>query len=305
MKNELETLFEKGKNIHLSQKEKSDMKASLISYAQNHPIRSIESALPWYMYFQSHIAVTAFTLLVFMTGGSSVVAEKSFPGDALYGVKTGVNEQVLGLFAVSSQSKAQWQVTLADRRLQEVEHVALNQNNAEETKNALIAQIDQHIKSATEQSEQDTESEASDIQNINDIRPDTATQKKSSEIETVEAPALFMATMAVSSEPTPSSPVRATEIVLDEVDTGEKKIVDAFEKVQSAQEKVRQVIESKESKKVKIQAEIELVKARRTFFELKDRENKQTLVDISKIVDQEIQYLETLSESIIETGDRE
>jgi len=302
MNNELETLFKKGKNVHLSKTEKSDMKASLISYARNHPMRTIESVLPWYMYFQSHIAVTAFTLLVFMTGGSYVVAEKSFPGDALYGVKKGVNEQVLGLFAVSSQSKAQWQLTLADRRLQEVEHVALTQNDAEQTKNELIAQIDQHIKSAKEQS---GEPEVVDTQNAHDVRSDNAILKKSPEIETSEAPAMLMATMAVSVEPTPSLATPTTEIVSKEVDSDEKKFEEAFEKVQSAQEKVKRAIEFKESKKVKIQAEIELIKARRAFFELKEIQNKQTLAEISKLVEEEIRNVEILDDSIIETGERE
>lgn len=304
MNTEFETALEKGKAIGLSKQEKSDMKASLLSYAKNHPVRSV-APLPWHTYFKSHIALTAFTILVIMTGGGSVFAEKSFPGDVLYGVKTGVNEQVRGLFAVSSESKALWQLNLADRRLQEVEYVALTQSDAEETKNALIAQVDLHIKSATLQSEQEEKLSSEDTQSNDNSNTKTETLKKSAVAEKEPVQATFMATMAVSDEPTPILTVDVIEVFPLPTNTVDTDVDMSFERVQSAQENVRQIIQRKESKKVRLQAELEFVKARREFFELKDRENKKTVADISLIIEDESRKFETLDDTVIETGDSE
>ena len=52
-------------------------------------------------------------------GGASFVAESSVPGDALYVVKTSVNEEVRGILAVGAEADAKWEAELAVRRLEE------------------------------------------------------------------------------------------------------------------------------------------------------------------------------------------
>lgn len=58
-------------------------------------------------------------LVIAVSGGVSVAAETSVPGDMLYSVKTSVNEQVRGMIATSAEAEAEWEVRLAERRLEE------------------------------------------------------------------------------------------------------------------------------------------------------------------------------------------
>lgn len=81
---------------------------------------TIKSA--WYSYFFEKKFVPAFTfaLLLLATGGTSLAAEGALPGDLLYPIKIGVNEQVRGLTAVTPEAKAKFALEITDRRLKEV-----------------------------------------------------------------------------------------------------------------------------------------------------------------------------------------
>jgi len=50
-----------------------------------------------------------------------VAAEGSVPGDALYQVKVGVNENIRSAMALSGEAKANWEARVAERRLEEAE----------------------------------------------------------------------------------------------------------------------------------------------------------------------------------------
>jgi hypothetical protein len=65
-------------------------------------------------------------LTVLVIGGVSTAAERALPGEPLYQVKTSVNENVLGLFAFTPQSKAELHTELVVRRLEEVEKLAIS-----------------------------------------------------------------------------------------------------------------------------------------------------------------------------------
>jgi len=57
-----------------------------------------------------------------------VVAEGSLPGDVLYPIKVGVNENVRGAIAVSAKSEAELEARLAGRRLEEAEKLATKED---------------------------------------------------------------------------------------------------------------------------------------------------------------------------------
>ncbi len=57
-------------------------------------------------------------------GGVSVAAEQSLPGDALYPIKISLNESVRGGLSLSSEAKANYEVTKAEKRLVEAEELA-------------------------------------------------------------------------------------------------------------------------------------------------------------------------------------
>ncbi len=65
-----------------------------------------------------------FLIIVLLLGGSSVVAERAVPGNALYTMKINVNENVADFFAVSPQADAEWHARAAERRLEEAATLA-------------------------------------------------------------------------------------------------------------------------------------------------------------------------------------
>jgi hypothetical protein len=76
----------------------------------------------WYSYFMEKKFVPALSLAILLiaTGGTSLAAESALPGDFLYKVKLGLNEQVRGLTAVTPEAKAKFALEVTDRRLKEV-----------------------------------------------------------------------------------------------------------------------------------------------------------------------------------------
>jgi len=84
-------------------------------------------------------------LIVALSGGTSVAAVNSLPGDALYGVKVSVNEPIAGLFTVSQEAKTVRQGKLAERRLQEVEDLVANGVFDEEKRSEIEARLNDHI----------------------------------------------------------------------------------------------------------------------------------------------------------------
>lgn len=82
--------------------------------------KTIQTA--WYTYFmeKKFVPAMSFALLLLATGGTSLAAERSLPGDLLYPVKIGLNEQVRGFTAVTPEAKAKFALEVTDRRLNEV-----------------------------------------------------------------------------------------------------------------------------------------------------------------------------------------
>ncbi len=64
---------------------------------------------------------------VLLTGGVTVAAENSVPGNLLYPVKIEVNESVRGALTLTAQGKAQWEADQAIRRLEEAAELSAEQ----------------------------------------------------------------------------------------------------------------------------------------------------------------------------------
>src|SRR3989344_5010671 len=93
------------------------------------PLRSMTRLTP------AFIALGAIVIF----GTISATAYSSLPGDALYSWKIGINEPVESLFAIGSAQRAQFQVTLVDRRLTEVSEVLAHGGNT--GKNSATARV--------------------------------------------------------------------------------------------------------------------------------------------------------------------
>lgn len=115
---EIKKLFEAAHKLEMPEVAKRHIKMSILQSNLNPTPKSRLS-----IYFR-YAMVPALIAVLFIGGGVSYAAEGTIPGDALYPVKTNINEKVAGFFALSPESKADWQGKLALRRLAEVERIA-------------------------------------------------------------------------------------------------------------------------------------------------------------------------------------
>jgi hypothetical protein len=106
-------------------------------------------AIAWISYIKQRqfipALLTAFAFL--FTGGTSVMAERSLPGESLYSFKININEPIRELTAVGSEAKARLAVETTEKRLQEAA-ILSSQGKLDESNKKIIQ--DQFSKSATE-----------------------------------------------------------------------------------------------------------------------------------------------------------
>ena len=117
MDDELEKIFKKGQEIRLNPSEKEKMRDFVISYARRNTKRQTFSI---FSVLRSVPAILSF-VIIFGGIGISFAAERALPGDILYPVKVGVNEEARGLVAISDEKKVKWLATVAERRIEETE----------------------------------------------------------------------------------------------------------------------------------------------------------------------------------------
>ena len=96
------------------------------------------------------MVILAVIAVLVLGGGVSVVAENAAPGDALYAVKTSVNEEVRGLLAIGAEADALWEVELAERRLKEAKTLEVRGTLTTEAAADLNAEFNSHAEAALE-----------------------------------------------------------------------------------------------------------------------------------------------------------
>ena len=83
-------------------------------------------------------------IAIILSGGTSLAAESSLPGDALYSIKVGVNENVRGWLALSDEAEASLQAALATERLKEAEKLAVKNRLTAETRVIIEQNFEEH-----------------------------------------------------------------------------------------------------------------------------------------------------------------
>ncbi|HTK05096.1 MAG TPA: DUF5667 domain-containing protein [Candidatus Eisenbacteria bacterium] len=149
-------IFDEARRLSLTADEKSAGREMLRSYMALTPMRvSAEASVrqaarkPVFGFASPLIgkAMSVFSLvLAFMISAGSVsyAAEGSLPGDVLYPVKVGINEEVRATLAPTAQAKAAWEAERAERRLAEAETLATRGELGSETRVALEADFHRH-----------------------------------------------------------------------------------------------------------------------------------------------------------------
>ncbi len=98
--------------------------------------------------------MTALILIALLAGGStSFAAERAVPGDALYGVKVEVNEEVKSMFAFGNNSEAALQARLMEERLEEAETLAARGELTSEAAADIGVRMKAHMSESMERSE--------------------------------------------------------------------------------------------------------------------------------------------------------
>lgn len=148
------------KHTRLSAVEKAEMKSVLVRHMKANPVsitvlntRKIQSPFFNINNFRNKKGISILVIGgLLMSGSVSLAAEKTVPGDALYPIKIHVNEQVRGALAVTPKAKADWDVQKAERRLVEVEKLAVAPDVSPEIKvaaeadfNANTERVQEHI----------------------------------------------------------------------------------------------------------------------------------------------------------------
>ena len=63
-------------------------------------------------------------IIAILGGGTTVAAENSLPGDALYALKVGFNEEIRATFTFDTEAKANWEIRRVERRLEEASELS-------------------------------------------------------------------------------------------------------------------------------------------------------------------------------------
>ena len=151
-------------------------RALLAEYVQMRPVRGGES-LPLTpiatnrlsQFFMRHsMPAFAAVLVLAVGGGTAAAAEGALPGDMLYPIKVHVNEEMRATLTVSPKAKADWQVSRAERRLEEAATLALSGKLDDATRAELDTNLNAHVKLASE-NKQELE-DKNDISDASEVR---------------------------------------------------------------------------------------------------------------------------------------
>lgn len=128
MKNIIKQIKQGAKHTKLTVSEKAEIKSALVWYAKANPAKvrmSIPSPFSIYN-LRNKKSISVLVISGLLLGSTvSFAAEDSIPGDVLFPVKIHLNENVRGTFAITPKAKAEWEVQLVERRLEEVEKIAM------------------------------------------------------------------------------------------------------------------------------------------------------------------------------------
>ncbi len=156
MEDFLKKIAKKHRTISLTDRERINMRNNLAIFIDEHPaqapflVRAYSYSSQVLDMFSSRRALAGYRLVamslvvVLVAGvGTTYAAVSALPGDPLYGIKINVAEPVEHVLSASNESQAQWDVTLANRRLEEAEKLAaagtLTAQNAQIVQTQLAA----------------------------------------------------------------------------------------------------------------------------------------------------------------------
>ncbi|MBI2010807.1 MAG: hypothetical protein HYS89_01035 [Candidatus Colwellbacteria bacterium] len=161
IKKNFEQIIKEAKSVGLSKADKAELKRGLVNFIKTHPVRAEvvvrqqvldgekESILriPWLLNRLKPMPIVLVIVLL-LSGGTAMAAGGSLPGDALYPVKVEVNERVQGWLTFDTAAKADLNVRLAERRLEEAEKLAARGRLDAETQAEIEVRLNERAERA-------------------------------------------------------------------------------------------------------------------------------------------------------------
>lgn len=149
-----DTLTKMGDGISLTHDERAKMDRVIREYVAMKPlttpqITTTSLSYSWFSIAYRPIAAALAFVMIFGSG-VSYAAEGALPGDALYSVKTHIIEPAKVALATNAEAKAEVQIELAERRIEEATVLASEGRLDEETENELTAAFEAHAAAVAE-----------------------------------------------------------------------------------------------------------------------------------------------------------
>ncbi len=158
MNKETEQLFQRLRSERLTESERFAMRSRLQSLQKALPVSQ-----PWSIRQLLHSTNASLSLSIkpmfialivaismVVSGGVSLAAEQSLPGEALYAIKTHVNEPIRGALAVSEQAQADWDARRVERRLEEAEALSVGGRLTADLRAAIEEQVKERVEAVKE-----------------------------------------------------------------------------------------------------------------------------------------------------------
>lgn len=159
-----DTLKKAGIEYRLSDDERAKMTHVVREYMAHKPLLqspsySISMSYSWFTFAHRPLAAALVLVLVFGSG-VSYAAESALPGDALYTVKTYINEPARVALATNAEAKANIQIELAERRIDEAATLASEGRLDADTQTELATAFESHASAASEHIEKTDETDS-------------------------------------------------------------------------------------------------------------------------------------------------
>jgi hypothetical protein len=160
----IEAGFQALSRVGLTERERHNLRLQIMAHMRAHPVSNsyVQQLISVFGNFSrtyfappdTYIrpAFALGTLVLVISVGTTYNAQYALPGQALYAVKTHVNESIQGALAFSPAAQTEWSAELTFRRLQEAEELAATGNltpvasaNIEQGLNIALNQFDSSV----------------------------------------------------------------------------------------------------------------------------------------------------------------
>lgn len=123
MNNELPHLHDI-RHVSLSDHERAHMRGTIKHFMISHPFSASSVLVDLTRFVLGHRLMVACASLVIIIAGLAAAAGRSVPGDYLYARKIEIEDSLTNLFTSSPESEIEWDLNVAERRMQEIEQLA-------------------------------------------------------------------------------------------------------------------------------------------------------------------------------------